>query len=297
MCHGKTKREGIAAAMDVLKTRFFEKYGVDCPVCGQPLLRPKTLNIQTGRKMAGACPNCGYMEAVQHSTIPDQAALTTSARKNDALGYLTNYSVFSNLHAFNHRFDNYTTENSSDKQALEHCETVARKIMNLETIHSLLMGATGLGKTHLAIGMMYYILEQTGYKYQITVMKDGHPEIVDVTWKILFIDWRALLLEKKESFNDEVLAKKLAKTMAELKRADIVILDDFGSERKTDYALDLADDFWRYREDKTVIITTNLIGDELTARYGNRLLSRMKNHGVGYSFAFKGRDHRGMEAG
>lgn len=91
------------------------------------------------------------------------------------------------------------------------------------------------------------------------------------------------------------MAKQINKTMAEIKNADVVILDDFGSERGTEYSLDLADAFWRDRENKTVIVTTNLIGSDLTKRYGDRTLSRMKNYGVNNGITFANiPDHRGL---
>jgi len=59
--------------------------------------------------------------------------------------------------------------------------------------------------------------------------------------------------------------------------------------------LDLADAFWRDREDKTVITTTNLIGEDLVKRYGPRTLSRMKHHGTNKGIAFGGiTDRRGQ---
>ncbi|MCH8632323.1 ATP-binding protein, partial [Lactiplantibacillus plantarum] len=62
-----------------------------------------------------------------------------------------------------------------------------------------------------------------------------------------------------------------------------------------EYSLDLADAFWRDRESKTVIVTTNLIGSDLTKRYGDRTLSRMKNHGVNNGITFANiPDHRGL---
>ena len=83
--------------------------------------------------------------------------------------------------------------------------------------------------------------------------------------------------------------------MAEIKNADVGILDNFGCERGTEYSLDLADAFWRDRENKTVIVTTNLIGSDLTKRYGDRTLSRMKNYGVNNGIMFANiSDHRGL---
>ncbi|MFC6180003.1 ATP-binding protein [Lactiplantibacillus daowaiensis] len=254
------------------------------------MLRPKALNLQTGQKMAGACPDCGYMEDIKHHTIPNNEQLSLSAYKNDALSYLTSYSLFSDGKTFNHRFDNYITNSMAQKRVLTRCEGLANEIIGGNTEHILLMGITGVGKTHLAVGMMYYIFEQTGYKRQVFTVNHGIKSKQMVNWKILFIDWRELVENKKRSISDSQLAKQVNKTMDELKRADIVILDDFGSERSTDYSLDLADTFWRNRENKTVITTTNFTGDDLYKRYGPRTISRMKHHGTKSGVAFGGID-------
>jgi len=288
--------ENVGDAITKLMDKVFETYGVDCPVCGQPLLRPQILNKSNGQKMAGACPNCRWMEDIKNRTIPNDDEITVSARKNQALGYINTYSMFSSFDIFNHRFSNYTASDDASKNVLAKCQGLADKIINKNTVHSLMIGPTGRGKTHLAIGMMYHILERSNYKYETAVMKDGKLTRVVHTWKMIFIDWRELIERKKQSMSDDQLAKQVNKTVSEIKHADVVILDDFGSERSTDYSLDLADSFWRDRENKTVIVTTNLNGEDLTKRYGTRTLSRMKNYGVNQGVTFKGiMDHRGME--
>lgn len=60
-------------------------------------------------------------------------------------------------------------------------------------------------------------------------------------------------------------------------RADVLLLDDLGAERTTDFAIEaignLVDE--RRREHRRTIITTNLGRDELVRRYGDRLVSRL----------------------
>lgn len=272
----------LATAMQHGISHMFETFGVNCPVCGQPLYRPKTVNKQTGQKMAGACPNCRYMQPAGTKNIPNANQLTIQAHKNDALGYLNTYSMFSNFKIFNHRFENFKAVTADEKRVLAFCRRTAQKIIDGDVVHSLMLGTVGLGKTHLAVGMLYDILEKTNYQ---------HPD--HSVWRIMFIDWRDLLVENKQAFNDEQIANRVNGTMNEIKHADVVILDDFGSERKTDYAYDLADEFWRCREDKNVITTSNLTGQRLPNLYGDRMISRMKKHGAGNSIEFKGDDHRG----
>jgi len=302
------KATRIQESIEQLMNSKFETYGVDCPNCGTPLLRPKAVDPVTGKKMAGACPGmidyvkdgrkmrrkCGYKEPIATRKIPNAEELTTAAHRNDALGYLKAYSVTSDPQVLHHSFDNYQIAGDPEQRALSKCQQIANKIATGETVHSLLIGQTGRGKTHLAMGILYDLLKQTGYKTTKTIIKDGKPEKVFVSWKTLFIDWHDLIERQKQAFNDDNLRKQVNKSLIEIRTADVVVLDDFGSERDSDYSQDLVDRFWRDRENKTVIVTTNLEGDGLEKRYGARTLSRMKNYGVGNGIAFSAiKDYRG----
>ncbi|MCC3164551.1 P-loop NTPase family protein [Lactiplantibacillus pentosus] len=308
------KKSTVQDAIQELMTNKFETYGVRCPRCGTLLLRPKTVDRVTGKKLPGACPGmvpdeaysnrvsnhqvmkpCGYKEPIAIHTIPDSEELTTIAHRNDVLGYLRTFSVLSSMKVLQHRFENYQVNGEPERAALQKCQRIANEIAAGKTIHSLLIGQTGRGKTHLAMGIVYSILEQTGYKTVRTITEDGKPVKKFDNWKVLFVDWRELIERQKQAFNDDTLKRKVNKCLAEIRLADVVVLDDFGSERDSDYSRDLVDHFWRDRENKTVIVTTNLEGNGLEKRYGARTLSRMKNYGVGNSIAFSAiRDYRGI---
>jgi len=302
------KATRIQDSIEQLMSAKFETFGINCPNCGTPLLRPKAVDSVTGEKMAGACPGvidyvkdgkkrrkkCGYKEPIAVCNIPNSEELTTAAHRNDALGYLRAYSVMSNPQVMRHQFENYQIAGQSEQRVLSKCQQIANKIAVGETVHSLLIGQTGRGKTHLAMGILYDVLKQTGYKTTKTVMKDGKPEKVFASWRALFVDWHDLIERQKQAFNDDNLRKQVNKVLIEIRTADVVVLDDFGSERDSDYSQDLVDRFWRDRENKTVIVTTNLEGDGLEKRYGARTLSRMKNYGVGNGIAFSAiKDYRG----
>ncbi|MCW6116594.1 P-loop NTPase family protein [Lactiplantibacillus plantarum] len=307
-------KKNVQDFVQELMNKKFETYGVRCPRCGTLLLRPKTVDRVTGKKLPGACPGmvldeaysnrvsshhvmkpCGYKEPVAIHTIPDSKELTTIAHRNDVLGYLRTFSVLSSTKVLQHRFDNYQATGDPERAALIKCQRIANEIAAGKTIHSLLIGKTGRGKTHLAMGILYDVLERTGYKTVRTIIKDGEAVKKFDNWKVLFVDWRELIERQKQSFNDDTLKKQVNKCLHEIRIADVVVLDDFGSERDSDYSRDLVDHFWRDRENKTVIVTTNLEGNGLEKRYGARTLSRMKNYGVGNSIAFSAiRDYRGI---
>lgn len=305
-------KKNVQDIIHELMSNKFETYGVRCPYCGTLLLRPKSVDRITGQKLPGACPGmvpdeeyskrsgrkvmkpCGYKEPVAIHTIPDSQEITTIAHRNDVLGYLRKFSVLSSTKVLEHRFDNYQLNGEPEKATLAKCQRIADQIAAGKTVHSLLIGKTGRGKTHLAMGILYEVLEQTGYKTIRTGMDNGQPIKRFDNWKVLFVDWRELIERQKQAFNDDTLKRQVNKCLYEIRTADVVVLDDFGSERDSDYSRDLVDRFWRDRENKTVIVTTNLEGNGLEKRYGARTLSRMKNYGVGNSIAFSAiKDYRG----
>jgi len=61
--------------------KLFETYGTRCPNCGELLLRPKVLNKATGKKMHGACFNCGYKEPLPTHTTPTNEKLIGTSPK------------------------------------------------------------------------------------------------------------------------------------------------------------------------------------------------------------------------
>ncbi|MEE6710576.1 ATP-binding protein, partial [Lacticaseibacillus paracasei] len=68
----------------------------------------------------------------------------------------------------------------------------------------------------------------------------------------LFIDWNALMQRLKSgmSANAQDVRMKNEKIMHEIGKADVVVIDDLGSERGSDFDRQTADDVFRMREDK-----------------------------------------------
>jgi DNA replication protein DnaC len=144
-----------------------------------------------------------------------------------------------------------------------------------ETKGIIFCGKIGVGKTHLAIGLMRALMMNhkcTGIYY-----RQG-----------------ALLELIKSSFDDEYLSE--VDILRPLKDRDVVLLDDVGTSRPTDWVIEKMLDILavRYENKKTTIITTNYpviktiredgelkngsgVGgvDTLGDRIGNRAVSRL----------------------
>lgn len=263
--------------IDIYSISTFEKCG-KCPSCGNEMLRPKKLSRRTGKKIGGACPMCGYKESKQEQKTREQQeeGFTLEARKNKAIGYMNKYSILSTGSVFNNSFSNFETKTKDEKSAFDKAKLVAKK-MAREPTHCLMVGATGRGKTHLATAMMYEIQRQTDYGK-----------------KVLFLSFPALINDTKKGMNLPDVRKQVDESMNQLKHADLLIIDDLGAERESEFTLAIIDDIIQYGEDSSMILTTNLTGEELSQKYGDRFLSRLKKAGAGNSISFSRiADHRG----
>jgi DNA replication protein DnaC len=149
----------------------------------------------------------------------------------------------------------------------------------------ILIGPTGTGKTHLAIGTAKGIINQ----YQKLV------RFVDVgTWASDFVYGSRSFDEKKKSIE-------------QMKRADILVLDDLGQEMELSSkgtvigAIQLILKH-RTNEAKTTIITSNINEDTLADHLGQRIWSRIRNRSdvlimTGADHRAEGRNHSWGDVG
>lgn len=112
-------------------------------------------------------------------------------------------------------------------------------------------GPSGAGKTHLAV--------------RIIRTHDGR-----------FVNWPSLLFEWKLSFRsggDAAIQRAMT--------AKRLVLDDLGSERPTDFAIDSANVMIsnRYEGNLPTIITSNLTLPQIGRVYGDRIASRIAEMG------------------
>lgn len=154
----------------------------------------------------------------------------------------------------------------SQVRALHDAQTLVRQyVPTLNTASGLLlMGPCGVGKTHLAVATLKALVEK------------GIP--------CLFYDFRDLLKEIQNSYNPVSNSSELD-VLEPVYKAEILVLDDLGATKPTDWARDTMFQIInnRYNDRKVTIFTTNYLDEPaypgkeetLTDRIGIRLRSRL----------------------
>ena len=129
----------------------------------------------------------------------------------------------------------------------------------------LLMGGCGVGKTHLAVSAL------------LEIINSGKPG------RLLFSNFQDLIQEIQASF-DADNANTKSEIMRPILEADLLVLDELGSQKPTQFVQDIL--YYvintRYNEERATIFTTNYYDrsadakeETLEQRIGTRLRSRL----------------------
>lgn len=131
----------------------------------------------------------------------------------------------------------------------------------------LMIGETGLGKTHLSLSIANVLIEN-GF----CVAYGSVPELV-------------------RRIQNEQFGRAEGDTLSLATDSDLLILDDLGSENSTDYCVSMLYEIINTRQNRRLpfIINTNLDFNEIKNRYQDRLYSRMASIKILF---FSGNDNR-----
>ena len=176
------------------------------------------------------------------------------------------------------RFDTYEAKTDIQKRALataqEFCdypkddseEELSRVIDYRWSI--LFHGPCGTGKTHLAVAI-------------------ARVKLLELERTVIFWKVPELLLELRKGFDNG----SYNETIQEVKNADVLILDDWGMHKATDWADEQLDAIMDFRYSRfedwfnATIVTTNLSFKDLQPRVRSRL-------GEGFTVSLTGDDYR-----
>jgi DNA replication protein DnaC len=175
--------------------------------------------------------------------------------------------------------DGYETAYKGADPSLGRALLTARKFVDAYPVDTggkglLFVGSIGVGKTHLAVGVLRRLVQERGVKG-------------------LFYDFRQLIWKIQNSYNPQV-STTVEELLKPVFAAEVLVLDDVGAQKPSDWAEDMFALILnnRYNDKQTTIITTNYpdlpagggaktetqrAAREITLgdRIGNRMLSRL----------------------
>lgn len=175
------------------------------------------------------------------------------------------------------RYDNATFDNFRVNEFNRRAYTACLGVANGCLGGVVIMGGSGVGKTHLLVA--------TARKFdrQFVVTDEGH--ILSKGNVIEFWPARDLVSEIFSS-GREVIQR--------CSKCDLFILDDFGADRDNEYITENIDNIFdtRYRHSLPSAIATNLSSKEIADRYGTRTISRLAETCSIVKISDKEEDHR-----
>ena len=148
----------------------------------------------------------------------------------------------------------------------------------------LLMGQSGVGKTHLAIGTVSELTIEKGVS-------------------CLFKDFFLLLSDLKQAYSEGISEKEILQPLLE---SEVLVIDEMGKGKCNEWELNILDQLIsnRYNSSKKTLITTNYFSKEylgknqtaselLEERIGERIYSRL--HEMCNFVFIEGNDHRKLK--
>lgn len=218
----------------------------------------------------------------------DNQRFTKMLRKQQAQE-LGTQSLYPNNHEINFTFKDWKPAlQPNERQAREigtRCFRYAQHLSNTP-IDLFMTGKPGVGKTSLALAMIDMARQQG--------------------LSTLFISTIMLRSMYDHYYSDDVIKRRLEHIKDAMKRVDVLVLDDFGTEggsinriEKDDYTgahqimqgdiYDVANARWDFENDRparTTIITSNNVWDDLIKVYDPKTISRLIPRNQKYTIAF-----------
>ncbi len=201
------------------------------------------------------CPKCcdyGYRDGVKCKCFTDLLKKYTTEELNENCSIqLHDFSDF-RIEFYPESDGNGMSPRDKMRTVYSNCRAYADKFH--ENSPSLFfIGKTGLGKTFLSACIA--------------------NELIQKGYSVIF----ASLLKLLRQIEDEHFGRATGQTLDIIENADLVILDDLGSEFQTSFTDSVIYEIINERINlgRPTIISTNLTNDEYNAKYNERIVSRL----------------------
>lgn len=242
-------REALERQANSTTSSSAEGLTYTCPDCGETV-KPISIEVFGQPRYIGAKCECVFEREAQEE-----------ARRKEAERQERIERLFS-LADLGPRFAECTFETWVERKGSERCHELALEYAENFGEHYgrgeglLLMGEPGNGKTHLAAAIV--------------------NQLVPKGKTCVFRSVPALLKKLQETYRDGSKVTE-SEVLAILQEADLLVLDDLGSEKVTEWAEStlyyIVDE--RYRWKKPLVVTTNCRLEVLEERIGTRTIDRL----------------------
>lgn len=211
------------------------------------------------------CLKCAQKN-IRHRRNEAVMAGIWQAYRRDFHGVLENDSIMDDFDLKNATFDNYEVIPESEAAAnLYKAKHIAGRYLNRGyQANTIITGAPGVGKSHLAVSMLKAVNEH--------IKPDASCLFISVNEAMRLI--RGSFNNKQSKYTEEYMTKLMG-------QVSLLVLDDLGSEASFKSGTNEASDwvqgilFGILNKRNRTIITTNLTSEELTKIYNPKILSRM----------------------
>ncbi len=208
-------------------------------------MAPDAAALPAGAKQPGRVTRCDCVLKKRTGLLLQQACIPARYEHCELSEFVTKTSGFASYKqsASVHpsKLSESVTSTSGSNPSLEAARLAAESFVKeypVEKTGLLLIGPIGVGKTHLAVGII--------------------RELVQKNIPCLFYDYRELLKEIQNSYNPTVNATEMS-ILQPVFEAEVLVLDELGAVKPTEWVWDTVSLILntRYNDKRTTIITTN----------------------------------------